>query len=184
MLQGERVRLRRVEREDLDRLVIWRNSPDVWRQFFNKFPLSRAGQGPWFDGLLQDSTRLLLMICTAEGEEPIGMIGLDHIDFATQSCEFGNMLIADQDKVGAGLGFEAATLLLDYSFMRLNMHRVYLHVLQENQRAVNLYERCGFKVEGRLREAAFVDGAFQDVLMMSVLRADRTPPANPLPGPD
>jgi RimJ/RimL family protein N-acetyltransferase len=166
------VRLRLVEEQDLPLLVSWRNTPTIWANFFNKFPLSTAGQRGWFASLVANQSKKLFIICAAEDDEPIGTIGLDNIDFANQSVEFGNILIGKQEYVGKGYATEATRLMLSYCFSRLNMNRVYLVVYADNARAINLYERCGFKVEGTLREAQFADGVFKDVLAMSILRRE------------
>lgn len=169
---GEHVILRAVEEKDLPLLVAWRNTPSIWAGFFNKFPLSMAGQKAWFASLAADQHRQLFMICALEDGNPIGTIGLDHIDFANQSAELGNVLIGKQDALGKGCATEAVTLLLSYCFLRLNMNRIYLEVYFDNFRAVKLYERCGFTVEGTLREARFEGGEFKSVLAMSVLRRE------------
>ncbi|KUL40902.1 GCN5 family acetyltransferase [Streptomyces sp. NRRL F-4489] len=71
---------------------------------------------------------------------------------------------------GRGLGSEAVRLLLGYAFERVGLHRVQLEVFAFNERARRAYERCGFAVEGRQREALRWDGAWHDVLLMAALR--------------
>jgi len=41
-----------------------------------------------------------------------------------------------------------------------------------NQRAVRCYEKSGFKLEGRMRQAHFYDGKYHDELIMGVLREE------------
>lgn len=82
------------------------------------------------------------------------------------------MLIGNQEYMGQGYATEATQLMLAYCFLRLNMNRVYLKVYADNARAISLYERCGFKVEGTLRESRFEGGGFKDVLIMSILRRE------------
>jgi RimJ/RimL family protein N-acetyltransferase len=60
--------------------------------------------------------------------------------------------------------------LLDFAFSQMNLHRVYLRVFEDNQRALHCYEKCGFKPEGRLREAHFANGKYKDELVMGILR--------------
>jgi putative acetyltransferase len=49
--------------------------------------------------------------------------------------------------------------------------RLELQVFANNARAIALYERMGFQVEGRRRMAVMVDGVAIDVLMMATLVA-------------
>jgi RimJ/RimL family protein N-acetyltransferase len=45
-------------------------------------------------------------------------------------------------------------------------------VLAYNERAIRAYQKCGFVVEGRERETAFVDGKWHDDLMMGLLSTE------------
>lgn len=171
-LRGERALLRGVEPEDLDLLAEWRNAPENWRCFFNPRPILRARQKAWREALLKDESRLFFMIVDLRSGQPAGTIGLDHIDRLNQSAEIGNVLIGERRFRGAGLAREASALLLDFAFSRLNLRRVYLYVFAENKPAVSLYRALGFKREGILREAAFSDGRFKDLLLMAVLKGE------------
>jgi len=42
-------------------------------------------------------------------------------------------------------------------------------VIEYNLRAIRAYQKCGFVIEGREREAAFVDGAWYDDVIMGIL---------------
>jgi RimJ/RimL family protein N-acetyltransferase len=67
-------------------------------------------------------------------------------------------------------------LILDHAFHDLNLHRVGIRVLAYNTRAIRSYQRCGFLIEGREREAAFVNGQWHDDVIMGLLEhefADR-----------
>lgn len=172
MLIGKQVKLRLVEEEDLSVLVDWRNTPEIWAAFFNKFPLSNAGQSKWFANLVTDQTRQLFMICTIEDNKAIGTIGLDHIDHANQSGEFGNILIGETEYQGKGLALDATLTLLWFAFTGLNLNRIYLQVFSRNKIAVNLYCKCGFQKEGLLRQAIYKAGEFQDVVVMAILREE------------
>lgn len=172
MLSGDRVRLRPVEEADLPLLVEWRNRPDVWLHFFNKFPLSDGGQCTWYKSLIEDRQRLLLIIEALDGRKALGTIGFDRIDPINQVAEYGNVLIAEESFRRRGLAGEATMLLLVYGFQRLNLNRVFLRVLVDNESAIDLYLKCGFKQEGRLRQAVYDEGRFKDILVMGLLRQE------------
>jgi RimJ/RimL family protein N-acetyltransferase len=63
--------------------------------------------------------------------------------------------------------------LLRYGFEELDLHRICLHVFATNERAIRAYEQVGFRREGLLREAVWIDGAWVDELLMAVLRDDQ-----------
>jgi len=172
MLVGDKVKLRPVEETDLSLLVEWRNRVDIWGCFFNKFPLSLSGQLNWYRSLLEDQQRLLLMIEDINSSQPVGTIGFDRIDHVNQLAEYGNLLIGDKGSRRLGFAGEATSLLVSYGFNRLNLNRIFLHVLADNDRALKFYRRYGFSEEGRLHEAFFDQGAFRDVLVLAMLRVD------------
>ena len=62
--------------------------------------------------------------------------------------------------------------LVAWGFYTLNLNRVHLHVFEDNLRAIRCYEKVGFQLEGRLRQANFYNGAYRDELIMGVLRED------------
>ena len=44
-----------------------------------------------------------------------------------------------------------------------------MRVVDYNLRAIRAYQKCGFVIEGREREPAFVDAAWHDDVMMAIL---------------
>ena len=90
-----------------------------------------------------------------------------------------HILIGDDRDRGRGFGRAAVDLLLDHAFDTLGLARVYLHVLAGNAAARRLYAARGFLEEGRLRGHAFKNGRWEDVLVMGVLRNERTPAEGP-----
>ena len=61
-------------------------------------------------------------------------------------------------------------IILRYAFDELNLKRVTLNVFDYNPRAIRSYEKAGFKLEGRQREALHKDGQRYDILYMGILR--------------
>lgn len=81
-------------------------------------------------------------------------------------------MIGDKSYWDKGYGTEVMGLLLSHGFDTLNLNRIYLRVYVSNPRAIRSYEKAGFTLEGRLREAVFQRGAYGDVLIMSALRSE------------
>ncbi|MGB9879684.1 MAG: GNAT family N-acetyltransferase [Anaerolineae bacterium] len=169
MLRGERVVLRLVERADLPRIVSWRNQPRILRGLLSHRPISLAQQEQWFASYISKQDEMLFIIEVVENGTPIGTIGLTGIDFRNRQAEFGRLLIGEEAYLRQGYATEATLVLLDYAFSELNLHRVYLKVIADNEPAVRLYQRCHFQIEGRCRDANFFGGRFHDVLIMAIL---------------
>ena len=74
------------------------------------------------------------------------------------------------DDLGQGYGTRALHLLLGEVFDGdLGLHRLSLRVLSYNTRAIAVYEKAGFQIEGRERQSARVVGKWHDDVMMGLL---------------
>ena len=100
--------------------------------------------------------------------ELIGICGLHSIDHYQQLAEVGIRIGVESR--GMGFGQDAVRVLVDYGFRNLNLAKVSLRVLADDERAVGAYRKVGFVEEGRLRSHAWYDGARHDELVMSMLR--------------
>lgn len=110
-------------------------------------------------------------IVAKDSEKLIGNCGLMQLDWVCRTCEFG-IFIGDKDYWSKGYGEEAARLILDYGFNILNLNSIYLRVMGYNDRAIRCYEKCGFKLIGRRREAKIVAGKAYDVIYMDILASE------------
>ena len=81
-------------------------------------------------------------------------------------------MIGDKKNQGRGIGFFAVKEMLNHAFNNLNLQRVELFVLEDNKRAIHLYEKSGFKYEGRKRKARYKNGKFVDLFMYSILKEE------------
>jgi L-amino acid N-acyltransferase YncA len=53
----------------------------------------------------------------------------------------------------------------------------------DNERAIALYERVGFKKEGTMQDAALIDGRYKDVILMAIVDRLIAAPAKPAAQP-
>jgi RimJ/RimL family protein N-acetyltransferase len=174
MVYGKRIRLRAVEREDVQKFHEWVNDPEVTRNLGLYLPMSMQDETTWFEGLgKRDPNEKPLAIEIRKGKawKLIGNCGAFGIDNVSRSAELG-IMIGAKEEWNKGYGSEAMTLLLQHGFETLNLHRLFLRVYEENVRAVRSYEKAGFVFEGKLRQAVYKHGNYDDVLIMSVLRSE------------
>ena len=82
------------------------------------------------------------------------------------SVEFRHVII---DKKGVGYGRESLNTLLKWSFEVRKFHRAWLDCKTYNERALHLYETCGFIREGISRECIFFNGVYEDLINLSIL---------------
>lgn len=71
---------------------------------------------------------------------------------------------------GKGCGYALLSEALNLADNWMNLRRMELKVYTDNERGVRLYERCGFQIEGTLKQYAYRDGECVDVYAMARLR--------------
>jgi RimJ/RimL family protein N-acetyltransferase len=103
----------------------------------------------------------------------VGSAVLFGFDWLARHAEAGISLLPEAR--GRGVGTTAITQLVEFGFLRCNLRRIHLQAIASNTGALRAYEKAGFVVEGRLREHAWVRGAYEDIVLMALLRADHTP---------
>lgn len=94
-----------------------------------------------------------------------GYIRLDRVDYLNKNCFIG--LDLDANYRGRGIGTAVYEFILPYLFNFLNMHRIYLLVLDTNEPAKRLYVKLGFREIGRYDEAILRNGRYIDYVLMS-----------------
>ncbi|KAK8123006.1 acyl-CoA N-acyltransferase [Apiospora sp. TS-2023a] len=73
---------------------------------------------------------------------------------------------------GVGYGTEAIRWALTWAFKWADLHRVEISAASYNERAVKLYAKLGFTLEGRQREGVFMNGAWYDIVSFGMLRRE------------
>lgn len=175
-LTGDRLRLRPLEEGELATIESWWNDPGILPFQTDGAPARPAGQWieqfrAWFSNT--DPGAVGFAVVRRGDGELIGTVSLHSITARGQAATFGIML--GPQAQGMGYGVEATRLMVDYGFRMLPLHRIGLEVWSYNDRARLVYERAGFQVEGRRREAIFLAGAWHDDILMSILRTEWTP---------
>lgn len=178
MIIGDRIRFRGLERDDIPTFVKWLNDPEVQKGILLHNPVSRATEENWFEGMIKHppDEQVLGIEVREEASETeeggwrlIGSLAFTNIDWKNRSSEFG-IMIGDKAYWDKDYGTEAVCLLVKHGFSTLNLNRIFLHVFENNPRAIRAYEKAGFAHEGKLRQAEYKDGKYIDVLVMSMLK--------------
>lgn len=76
---------------------------------------------------------------------------------------------------GRGYGTEAGRAVVAWAFDEVGLHRISLDVFSFNPGAQRSYEKIGFQVEGRARDALLWDGEWVDSVLMAMLATDPRP---------
>jgi RimJ/RimL family protein N-acetyltransferase len=170
-LIGPNIYLRPVEPEDARTMVVWFNDPEVTRFLLRYQPMTLAEEVEFLRRRAESPSDVVLGIVLRADDQLIGVCGLHQLDVRNRHASFG-INLGDKSTWGKGYGTEATRLMVRHAFDTLNLHRVWLHVYEYNQRGVRAYEKVGFRLEGRLRQDTFREGKYWDTLVMAVLREE------------
>jgi UDP-4-amino-4,6-dideoxy-N-acetyl-beta-L-altrosamine N-acetyltransferase len=167
------IKLRELEKTDLETLNSWRNDPELMSTLGNNFLfISGAVDAAWFENYLQNRDKAIrLSIITTPDNRYIGNVNLTNIHPINRSAEFSILIGSPQDR-GKGAGRTATHHMLRHAFHDRGLNRIYLSVLKENVAALKLYEKMGLKKEGIKRQDIFKNGQFHDVVIMAMLQSE------------
>lgn len=121
----------------------------------------------------RDGWLSLLMRLRSTGE-PVGIYGLQHC-LAHRRGELGFLLMPHF--WGQGLASEATAAMIAYAFDELALHKLTAVVAAVHTGSLRVLEKQGFEREGLLREQAWLDGAWQDDVLLGLLASNRKKPA-------
>ncbi len=124
----------------------------------------------WYDTRNAQVDRLDLAVVDRSTDRCIGEAVLNDLSPPDATCNF--RILLGPDGRDRGFGSEATRLMVDHAFATTNLHRIELDVIGFNPRALRVYERAGFVIEGRRRDAFTFDGRRYDDIIMSVLRPE------------
>jgi len=172
MIRGEKTILRAIEPDDVPLLWEWMQDEELMRLRDYPEPPTSLDQArrELEESPGNSEDRLHLAITTLDGEL-IGETTLRDIDQRNRGAIF-TIAIGKREYWGHGFGSDATRCLMKYAFEQLNLHRIDLFVHASNERAIRAYEKCGFRHDGLLREAHYMDGKYSDVLLMGLLLED------------
>ena len=169
MLKGKTVFLRLLGQEDLKDRVSWINDEENIQTLLFEWPTSIEKTQKWFGNAVLDSSKLHLSIIDIETNELIGMTGLLNIDRINHHAQL-YITIGNKKYRNQHLPDEVIPLVLEYGFTELELKKIYLYTLPNNERGRHVYERNGFKQDGILRQQVYCRGKQQDLYVHSILK--------------
>jgi len=176
MLKGERVLLRPMRREDIPTQHEF--NQDVGLHSLDSDPPHvspvESAETFYVSRTKRDPNMAPLAI-EADGKY-IGYCTLMHLQNPHGNLELG-IMIGDHEFWGRGYGREVVQLLLEYGFHHLGARRIALTTHARNERAIRCFRACGFVEEGRPRKVLWIEGAYTDLVNMSILRDEWQPAA-------
>ncbi len=173
MIEDDRIILRPIIQSDRDQILSLRLDFRANQAYLGfPYPINEINEEKWIADLYPQGQRKRIDFAIENKKDKafLGIIGIKDLDSLHQRANFG--IFIKREFWGKGYAKNAMMLFFRYLFEEIHLHRIILQVLNNNKRAIGLYESFGFKHEGILRQHHFQSGDFQDVLIMGLLRRE------------
>jgi len=171
LFRGELVRLSAPDPEaDAEAFARWSNDSEYMR-LLDSLPARPESARQFTQNLTKwlASHDCLFAVRALADDRLLGFVELDGLRWVHGDAWVG-IGLGEREYWGKGYGTDAMRVILRYAFTELNLYRVSLDVFEYNTRAIRAYEKAGFTVEGRMREALHRNGRLWDLIYMGVLR--------------
>ena len=169
-IYGKRVVLRAMTRNDLGMIVEMFNDPEIERQAGGwSFPLSSEQQSRWFEEHMDGEEKSFIIEDYKLG--PVGVVRLFDLNWKNRNVVIG-FKIGKKEHRGQGIGTDAYMAIIRYCFDELGLHRINASYLESNIASQKVHSKCGFVVEGRIRDSQYQKGKWVDVISVGLLEKD------------
>ncbi len=167
------ITLKPLSKSNVSPFFKWINDDDVIKyslSLFDRINTEKEIEN-WFTELINDTKNINLGIFLKSTNELIGYAGICDISETNKSGEY-YIFIGEKKLWGKGIGTVVSEQILKIGFIDFKLNRIMLTVSEPNIGGLKAYEKSGFKIEGRLREASFRANEFHDKLIMSILKSE------------
>ena len=171
VLEGRHVTLRALRPSDAPSLCSFLTAPEVAR-FITQPPATVEG----FERFIAQTSRsrsgkYVCFAVTLKGDDTaIGMFQIREIESRFSTAEWGFAL--GSSFWGTGIFEEAASLVLEFAFQKLGVHRLEARVAVRNGRGGRALQKVGAVQEGILRRSFFRDGQYLDQVLYTIIEDD------------
>jgi RimJ/RimL family protein N-acetyltransferase len=172
LLEGKKVCLKRLDKDDLSFYLEFRNNPAYYGQYVDfQTQISEIGFIKRLENPSSLLTTLQLVEFVIEKKDgtKIGLIS-HYVIPGYGWMEIGPAI--SPKEAGKGYGTEAMQIMVDYLFLTTDIMRITELTDVRNVAAQKCYEKVGFKKEGTIRKARYYRGEWADHYIYGILREE------------
>lgn len=163
------IKAKRFSEADIAIRVDWINNPLVNETMFFDLPASIENTVKWYKANIGNKSRIDFSFFDGN-DICIAMGGFTSITKEHQNAEF--YVMVDPAQQGKGIGKIVSKWMYNYAFSTLHLNKIYLYTNDDNVAAYSIYEKCGFQLEGILRNHKWKNGKFQNRRFYGLLKSE------------
>ena len=170
MINSKSIVLRAMEPEDIDKLYLWENDPEVWIVSNTYIPFSKHFLSQFIINSQNDlfiDKQLRLMIMLKKDETCIGT--LDFFEFDPMHKRAGLGILVDKEHRNKGIASEAISLAIQYAFDHLNLHQLFCHITEDNDISAKVFFNAGFEQTGIKKDWILTSTGAKNVLFLQYI---------------
>lgn len=160
--------LREIGVKDIQTRVEWLNDSSTRAGLNITGGISMGSTHAWLSRVRNDPSRRDYIL--EFDSVTVAMGGLTNVDSVNRTAELYAMVGPEHKRRGHGSSLVRE--ICSVGFDELNLRRLYLWMFATNVGAGALYNRCGFRHEGTLREHVIRDGKAVDRIVMGLMRRE------------
>ncbi len=174
-MKGSIIKLRAIEKCDIDLLYQWENNTNIWKvsntiQPWSQYVLSQYLEQAHLD--IYSAKQIRFVIETIDKNIPVGLIDLFDFDPHHKRVGLG-IMIANEKDYNKGYAYESIKLVIDYCFKILFLKQVFCNISSDNEKSINLFKKAGFELIGTKKQWNKVDfNKWNDELMFQFINQD------------
>lgn len=171
-LTGDKIVLRKITKDDYENFYAIEDVVES-RLLMNDgipFPPTKGDHEKFLSEVNPEKDEYIFGIELKDEKIFIGTISVYSVNWKNSTCHVGVSIGTAYQ--GKGYGTDSMKVLIGFIFNYMNLNKVKLQVFSFNKRAVASYEKCGFSLEGTLKEELFRFGRFYDIYYMGLIRKD------------
>ena len=162
------IKLENFIKSDYNRLINWIDSEELMMIFSAQafsFPITHKQ----IEKYIKSPNRIAYKVIDTTNNEIIGHAELKNVDYKNKSARICRVLVGDKENRNKGYGSLIIKELVRVGFKELQLHRIDLGVYDFNKQAIKCYQKCGFEIEGLLKDNIKFNDIYWSTYNMSII---------------
>lgn len=156
-------------RDDVETVVNLRNARHVRDNYIYQKPITISEHNEYYKTKIETGEIVQYIMKDQIKGEAVGCTFLKDIDFENGTAEFG-VFIGDKNALGKGYGKDAVNQMKKLAFDIMELKKLVLRVLSNNDVACHTYIQAGFSETNRIFDESSQSGEKREIIIMEVTR--------------